>query len=124
MKMKSRSVYHLYGKPGNSGENLNGTVYPSGGNFAFRGITFFPFLTKRPKFSVPFVWITSARLYVETKRKISWYFVNGTTQSRSCFQCQKQYQYHLTDIFHRNFRTNGKRLRSIDLISKETNLRL
>ena len=23
----------------------------------FRGITFFPFLPKRPKFSVPFVWI-------------------------------------------------------------------
>ena len=62
MKMKSRSAYHLYGKPGNSAENLNGTVYPAGGNFAekrntFRGITFFPFLTKRPKFSVPFVWI-------------------------------------------------------------------
>ena len=27
-----RSAYHLYGKPGNSGENSNGTVYP-GGNF-------------------------------------------------------------------------------------------
>ena len=34
MKMKSRSAYHLYGKPGNSGENLNGTVHPAGGNFA------------------------------------------------------------------------------------------
>ena len=31
----------------------------------FRGITFFPFLPKRPKFSVLFVWITSARLHVE-----------------------------------------------------------
>ena len=55
----------------------------------FRGITFFPFLPKRPKFSVPFVWITSARLHVERKRKIYRYFVNGTTQSRSCFRCQK-----------------------------------
>ena len=27
-----RSAYRLYGKPGNSGENSNGTVYP-GGNF-------------------------------------------------------------------------------------------
>ena len=36
----------------------------------FRGITFFPLLLKRPKFSVPFVWITSARLYVERERKI------------------------------------------------------
>ena len=26
-----------------------------------------PFLLKRPKFSVPFVWITSARLHVERK---------------------------------------------------------
>ena len=26
----------------------------------FRGITFFPFLPKRPKFSVPFVWITTS----------------------------------------------------------------
>ena len=30
----------------------------------FRGITFFPFLPKQPKFSVPFVWITGARLQV------------------------------------------------------------
>ena len=74
----------------------------------FRGIHF---LLKRPKFSVPFffIWITSARLHVERKRKIYRYFVNGTTQSRSCFRCQKKYQYHLTEIFHRNFRTNGKR---------------
>ena len=29
----------------------------------FGGITFFPFLPKRAKFSVAFVWITSARLH-------------------------------------------------------------
>ena len=60
------SAYHLYGKPGNSGENSTGTVQP-GENCqekrnTFRGITFTLFLPKRPKFSVPFVWITSARL--------------------------------------------------------------
>ena len=33
----------------------------------FRGNTFFPFLPKRPKFFVPFVWITSARLHIERK---------------------------------------------------------
>ena len=66
----------------------------------FRGITFSPFLPKRPKFSVPFVWITSARLHVERKWKIYRYFVNVTTQSFSCFQCQKQYQCHLMAIFH------------------------
>ena len=75
----------------------------------FRGITFLPFLPKRPKFSVPFVWITTARLQVQRKRKIYRYFVNGTIQSRSCFLCQKKYQHHLTEIFHRNFRKNGKR---------------
>ena len=53
----------------------------------FRGVTVFPFLPKRSKFSVPFVWIT--RLHVERKRKIDRYFVNGTIQSRSCFRCQK-----------------------------------
>ena len=47
----------------------------------FRGITLSPFS--------PFVRITSARLHVERKRKIYRYFVNGTTQSRSCFRCQK-----------------------------------
>ena len=36
-----------------------------------------------------FVWITSARLHVERKRKIYRYFINDTTQSRSCFRCQK-----------------------------------
>ena len=35
----------------------------------FLGITFFPFLPKRPKFSVPVVWITSARLHVEKQTK-------------------------------------------------------
>ena len=58
----------------------------------FQGITFFPFLPKRPKFSVPFVWITSPRLHVERKRKIYRYVVNSTTQSRSCFRHQKKYQ--------------------------------
>ena len=54
----------------------------------FRGITFSPFLPKRPKFSVPFVWITSARLHVERKWKIYRYFVNVTTQSFSCFSAK------------------------------------
>ena len=84
-------------------------IFQKKGN-TIQGITFFPFLPKRPKFSVPFVWITSARLKVERKRKIYRYiFVNGKTQSRSCFRCQKNYQYHLTEMFHRNFPTNCKR---------------
>ena len=55
----------------------------------FRGITFFPLSPKRPKFSVPFVGITSARRQVERKRKIYRYFVNGTIQARSRFRFQK-----------------------------------
>ena len=86
-------------------------IFRKKGN-TFRGITLLPFLPKRPRFSVPFVWITSARLHVQRKRKLYWYFVNGTTQSRSCFRCPKKYQYHLTEIFHRNFCANGKRSRS------------
>ena len=54
----------------------------------FRGIIFFPFLPRRPRFSVPFAWITSARLHVERKRKIYRYFVNDTTESRSCIRYQ------------------------------------
>ena len=65
----------------------------------FRGITFFPFLPKRPKFSVPFVWITRARLQVERKRKFYRYFVNGTTQSYSCFRVPKK----MTVPFDGNF---------------------
>ena len=100
------SAYHLYGKPGNSGKNSDGTAHP-GGNFPeksdrFRGTTFFPFLPKRPKFSVPFVWITSARLHVGILSMVQ---VNPVP----VFGAKKKYQYHLTEIFHRNFRTNSKR---------------
>ena len=33
----------------------------------FRGVTFFPFLPKRHKFFVPFIWLTSARLPLEAE---------------------------------------------------------
>ena len=56
----------------------------------FRGITFFPFLAKQPKFSVPFVWITSTRLQVERKRKIYRYFVNGTLNPVPVFGPKKK----------------------------------
>ena len=113
IRSKTTSGYHLYRKPGNSGriqmeKFIPVEIFRMKGN-TIRGITFFPFLPKRPKFSVPFVWITSARLKVERKRKIYRYIVNGKTQSRSCFRCQKNYQYHLTEMFHRSFPTNCKR---------------
>ena len=59
-------------------------IFRKKGN-TFRGITFFPFLPKLPKFSVLFVWITSARIKVERKRKIYRYIVNGTAQSLPVF---------------------------------------
>ena len=87
---------------------IPGDIFQKKSN-TFWVITFFPFLSKRPKLSVPFVWITSARLHVQRKRKLYRYFVNGTTQSRSCFRCQKKYQYYLTEIFQWNFLANCKR---------------
>ena len=75
---------------------IPGEIFQKKSN-TFQVITFLPFLPKRPKFSVPFVWITSARLHVQ--RKLYRYFVNGTTQSHSCFRCQKKYQYYMTEIF-------------------------
>ena len=76
--------------------------------WALEVLPFFPFLRKWAKFSVPFVWITSSRLHVERRRKIYRYFLDGITQSRSCFWCQKKYRHHLTEIFDPNFGTNSK----------------
>ena len=94
-----------------SKENSNGTVQP-GGNFlensnTFPGITFLPFLPKRPKFSVPFVWITTASSREKAKNLpvfCKWY-----NSIPFLFSVPKKYQHHLTEIFHRNFRKNGKR---------------
>ena len=69
----------------------------------FESLPFSPFfLPKRSKFFCTICLAEySVRLHVLRKRKLYRYFVNGTTQSRSCFRCQKKYQYHLTEIFHR-----------------------
>ena len=64
-----------------------------------KGITFFPPFPKRPKFSAPFVPIFRAMLPIERRWRIFRYFVNGLSQSHSCFLCEKQYQYHLSEIF-------------------------
>ena len=50
----------------------------------------FPVFTETTEICcIPFVWITSARLHAKKKRKLCRYFVNCTTQSRSCFRRQK-----------------------------------
>ena len=52
------------------------------------GITLFPFVLKRQKFSVPFVWIASASVPPERKQNVYRYFVNVTTQSHSYLGCE------------------------------------
>ena len=52
---------------------------------SFRGITFFSFLPKRPKFSVPLVGLPVPGFM--SRESENFFFYNGTTQSRSCFQC-------------------------------------
>ena len=75
----------------------------------FEVLPFFHFYGNDRHFVYHLFGLPSARLHVERRRKIFYrYFENGTTQSRSCFLCQKEYQYHLTKNFHRNFCTNGK----------------
>ena len=114
------SAYHLYGKPGNSGENSNGTVHP-GGNFpekrnTFRGITFFPFLPKRLKFFVPFVWLTSARLPLEAEGE-KWrsfprramVFRKWYNSSQCLFSETFSNPVPFVRHFCRSFLTNGKR---------------
>ena len=110
----------MYGKSGDSGANSNGTVhcngnFPENGN-TFRGITFFSFLPKQPKFFVPFVWLTSARFPLEAKGDLfsprptcHLVFCTRTTLTHSSFRKRFQVQYHSSEIFYRNFLTNGKR---------------
>ena len=90
---RTRSAYRLYGKPENSGESqmewfIPVEIFRKKKQYLLR-YYLLPFLPKRPKFSVPFVWITSARLHLERKRKLYRYFVNGAAQSRSCFRYQR-----------------------------------
>ena len=100
----------MYGKPGNSGENSNPVEISRKKVIPFEISSFTKFLSKRPKFSVPFVWITSARLQVTSRESekftgiCKWYnpFLFSVPPPKNTL-------YNLTEIFHGNFRTNGKR---------------
>ena len=101
----------MYGKSGNFGENSNGTVHASG-NFpeksnTFQGITFFLSYRNNQNFLYHLFGLPVPGFMSRRSEIFSRYFVNGTTQSHSCFRCQKKYQYHLTKNFHQNFCTNG-----------------
>ena len=49
---------------------------------------------------------------------VIWCFANGTTLTHSSFQNHFQVQYHLPEIFHQNFITNGKHSIFITFYSK------
>ena len=94
-------------------------------------ITFFPFLPKRPKFSVPFVWITVFSLVGvlwRTKHNTidailiqwhanKWQGILQLSPIPLLFSVPKKYQFHLTENVYRNFHTNGKRSRGASLAS-------
>ena len=75
----------------------------------FRGITCFPFLPKRPRFSVPFVWITSARLHLQRKQKLVFYKWHCHNSIPFLFSVPKKISVPFDWSFHRNFLTNSKR---------------
>ena len=84
----------------------------------FRGITVFPLLPKRPKFSVPFVWITSARLHVERKRIIYRYFVMVQLNPVPVFGAKKNTR---STISRKFFTENSLQMLSSYNLSIDTN---
>ena len=84
----------MYGKPGNYGQNSTGTVQP-GRNFPqkkvipFKVLPFARFYRNDRNFLHHMFGLPVPGFMSREKRKIYLCFVNGTTQSRSCFRCQK-----------------------------------
>ena len=117
--LQSWSAYHLYEKPGNSGENLNGTVHP-GGNVpdkrnTFRGITFFPFSPKRPEMFCTICLVNQCQASSWGKR---WFVLTQVHSLSGLSQIVQLWpiplfgnvfnsQYHLSETFYRNFLTKG-----------------
>ena len=93
-KKKNRAVH-----PGGS--------FPEKKQYLLSSITCFPFLPKRPRFSVPFVWITSARLHLERKQKLV--FCKWHNSIPFLFSVPKKIPVPFDGSFHRNFPTNSKR---------------
>ena len=87
----------------------NGHPFSGKNSNTFRRYYLFPIFTEATEIFYTTCLDYQCQASSREKAKNYRYFINGTTQSRSCFLCQKKYQYHLTEIFHRNFRTNGKR---------------
>ena len=91
--MQPRDAHHLYGKPGNYRENSNGTVHP-GGNFPGKKVIpfevkYFCRFYRNDRIFLYHLFGLLVPVFTQRKRKLYRYFVNGTTQFRSCFRCQK-----------------------------------
>ena len=63
----------------------------------FEGITFSHFYRNERNFLYLLFGLLVPGFTVERKRKIYRYFVNGTTQSRSCFRYQKKKKVNLVE---------------------------
>ena len=95
-QQKTRSAYHLYGKPGNFGENSNGKVHP-GGNFPDKKkylsrYYLFPVFTETTEIfcTICLDYQCQASTREKAKNLPVFWKIKDTTQSRSCFRCPKQ----------------------------------
>ena len=97
------SAYHSHGKPGNSGENSNGTVHP-GVKFPEKK----EYLSRYYLFPV-FNQTTEIFCTICLVNQCQASSLGGRWKWRSFLRKHFQVQYHLSEIFHRDFLTNGKR---------------
>ena len=75
----------------------------------FRGITFFPLLRKTIEIFCPICLHCQCQASSREKAKNLPVFCKWYNSFPFLFSVPKKYQYHLTEIFRRYFRTNGKR---------------
>ena len=75
----------------------------------FRGITFFPVFTVTTGIFCTICFDYQCQASSREKANNLPVFCKWYISIPFLFSVQKNYQYHLTEIFHRNFRTNGKR---------------
>ena len=80
----------------------------------------FPVLTKRPKFSVPFCLDYQCQASCREKLKNLPVLCKWYNSIPFLLSVPEKYQYHMTEIFHRNFRTNGKRPWCTPLLKNRT----
>ena len=78
-------------------------------NNTFRGITFFPVFTETTETFCTICLDYQCQASSREKAKNLPVFCKWYNSIPFLFSVPKKYQYHLTENFHRNFRTNGKR---------------